>query len=99
EPTLMAERYSRRDFLIGVLACGTLTAGSLYLLPGGRSIPAIELTLVTGADDTGARDLLIEMWNRANPSATVRTIVVQGDTGDQRRAMVDLARSGRADIL
>jgi multiple sugar transport system substrate-binding protein len=95
----MAERYSRRDFLIGVLACGTLTAGSLYLLPGGRSIPAIELTLVTGADDTGARDLLIEMWNRANPSATVRTIVVQGDTGDQRRAMVDLARSGRADIL
>jgi multiple sugar transport system substrate-binding protein len=95
----MPERYSRRDFLIGALTCGTLTAGSLYLLPGGRSTPAIELTLVTGADDTGARELLVNMWNRANPTATVRTIVVQGDTGDQRREMVGLARSGQADIL
>lgn len=95
----MSERYSRRDFLIGALTSGTLTAGALYLLPGGRSTPAIELTLATGADDTGARELLIDMWNRANPNATVRPHTLRGDTGDQLREMDGLARSGQADIL
>ena len=95
----MSERYSRRDFLIGALTSGTLTAGALYLLPGGRSTPAIELTLATGADDTGARALLIDMWNRANPNATVQSHILRGDTGDQLREMDGLARSGQADIL
>lgn len=95
----MSERYSRRDFLIGALTSGTLTAGALYLLPGGRSTPAIELTLATGADNTGARQLLVDIWNMVNPTVTVRLHTVRGATGDQRGEMEDLAENGQADIV
>ncbi len=95
----MAERYTRRDFLVGVLACGTLTATATYLLPGGRARPTIELTLVTGTDSTGARELLVRTWNSLHPEVIVRLEPVDGETFDQRDRMLTRAQDGTADIV
>jgi len=95
----MDRRYSRRDFLAGVLATGTLSAAAMYFAPGGRPIPSVTLKLVTGVDPTGARDLLIEIWNRANPRKTLEREEVTGSTADQRAAMISRVTSGNADIL
>jgi len=100
----MHDRYSRRSFLTGVLACGTLSASAAYFLPGGRgATPAprnIELKLVTGADSTGARHRLIEKWNHENPSKIVKEHpAVIGGTGDERATMLSRAREREADIL
>jgi multiple sugar transport system substrate-binding protein len=92
-------RFSRRDFLAGALATGTLSAAATYLTPGGHAISSAEIRFVTGVDPTGARDLLVEMWNRANPKSTVRVNLVKGTTLDQRKAMVDLVNKGAADVL
>lgn len=95
----MSQEYSRRDFLTGVLVCGTLTAAGTYFLPGGKSLPHIELNLVTGTDPTGARKLLIDMWNRANPNTTVKLDSRGGPTADQRSQMLTEAKNGTADIV
>lgn len=96
----MAEHHSRRSFLSGVLACGTLSAGALYLLPGGRSPAPVTLRLVTGVDPTGARDLLIGMWNQVNPRSPVETIdPIASGSGDERVSMLSHAENGQADIL
>lgn len=95
----MPEPRSRRDFLTGVISCGTLTAGTAYLLPGGKSLPAVELNLVTAADPTGARHLLIDMWNQANPNTRVRVTDAGDATADQKRQMLTDARNGTADIV
>ncbi|MBU2669955.1 extracellular solute-binding protein [Actinoplanes bogorensis] len=76
----MAELYSRRSFLAGVLTAGTLSAGAGYVLT--RREP-VTLTLATGADPTGARNLLVTMWNQLNPDALIRTETVPSSTGDQ----------------
>ena len=91
--------YSRRDFLAGVLATGTLAAVGTYFSPGGRPAPSIRLRMVTGADPTGARDLLINTWNRANPNAQVETRVIEGSTFEQRSEMISAVKNGGADIL
>ncbi|RKR85847.1 carbohydrate ABC transporter substrate-binding protein (CUT1 family) [Micromonospora pisi] len=95
----MPDQYSRRSFLAGVLTCGTLSAGAIYLLPGGRSLPTIELRLTTGRDPTGARDLLIAMWERANPRTKVRLDIVSSGTLDERVQMLSRAQHGQADIV
>lgn len=95
----MAEEHSRREFLIGALFTGTMSAAAAYLTPGGRSVAPVTLNLVTGADPTGARALLIDMWNTVNPRTRVNPIVVVGDTFDQMRAMIGYAQSGAADII
>lgn len=95
----MPERYSRRSFFSGVLATGTFTAATFYLMPGGRRPPSVELTLATGADPTGARDLLISIWNRNNPQTTVRVETIAVGSGDERQIMLDKARQGAADLL
>lgn len=95
----MPGSYSRRDFLAGVLATGTLSAAATYFAPGGRTIPPVTLRLVTGVDPTGARDLLILMWNQANPHTTVTTVEVEGSSTDQRNAMASRVTSRDADIL
>jgi multiple sugar transport system substrate-binding protein len=92
-------RFSRRDFLIGVLFTGTVSAATTYFLPGGRSIPTVTLNFVTGADRTGARQLLVDIWNRANPATQIYSDVVEGSTTDQRRQMLERAQRGAADIL
>ena len=76
----MAELYSRRSFLAGVLTAGTLSAGAGYVLT--RREP-VELVLATGVDTTGARQLLTTMWNELNPDARIRTEQVNSSTGDQ----------------
>ncbi|MBO4206522.1 extracellular solute-binding protein [Micromonospora echinofusca] len=96
----MADHYSRRSFLSGVLACGTLSAGAVYLMPGGRSLPSVELRMVSGADPTGARDLLIDLWNRANPRTMIRLVnPITSGSGDERTSMLSKARAGEADIV
>jgi ABC-type glycerol-3-phosphate transport system substrate-binding protein len=93
------EQYSRRSFLTGVLACGTLSATAAYLLPGGRSAPAVELRLATGEDPTGGRNVLFDMWNRANPAVTARADTINSGTGDERAVMLSRAQAGEADIV
>jgi multiple sugar transport system substrate-binding protein len=95
----MTFEYSRRDFLAGVLATGTLAAVGTYFAPGGRPGPSITLRFVTGRDLTGARDLLVSQWNRANPRARVEVDELTGSTVDQRAAMISRVTSGNADIL
>jgi multiple sugar transport system substrate-binding protein len=95
----MSLEYSRRDFLAGVLATGTLAAVGTYFAPGGRPGPSITLRFVTGVDLTGARDLLISQWNRANPRARVQVDEVIGSSPDQTAAMISKVTSGNADIL
>lgn len=96
----MADHYSRRSFLSGVLACGTLSASAIYLLPGGRELPSVELRMVTGTDPTGARELLIDLWNRANPKTTIRLVnPITSGSGDERTNMLSSAQAGEADIL
>ncbi|WFE24827.1 extracellular solute-binding protein [Solwaraspora sp. WMMD791] len=95
----MPEQYSRRSFFSGVLATGTFTAATFYLMPGGRRPPSVELTLATGADPTGARDLLISIWNRNNPQTVVRVETIAVGSGDERQIMLEKARQGSADLL
>jgi multiple sugar transport system substrate-binding protein len=95
----MPDTPSRRAFLIGVLSSSALTAASIYFLPGGKPAPSVRLKLFTGADSTGGRELLFEMWNAANPDAQVDVNVVEGSTGDQKRQMIDAAANGTADLL
>ncbi|GAA1801684.1 ABC transporter substrate-binding protein [Luedemannella flava] len=95
----MSEKYSRRDFLTGVLISGTLSTAALSLFPGSRSPVHVELRLLSGVDPTGARQLLVDMWNRANPNTTVHLIGSEGATGDQRKQMETDARKGVVDIV
>src|SRR5690349_17635087 len=97
EAGALPERYSRRDFLTGVLVTGTLSTAALSLLPGSRSPANVELRLLTGVDPTGAHQLLVDMWNRANPNTTVHLINSEGGTGDQRKQMETDARNGVVD--
>jgi multiple sugar transport system substrate-binding protein len=82
-----------------VLACGTLSASAAYLLPGGRSRPAVELRIATGEDATGGRALLLDMWNRANPTITARSDTIASGTADERAVMLSRALAGEADIV
>lgn len=94
----MSEIRSRREFLTGVLACGTVTAAATYLLPGGN-LPTVELVLVSGRDSTGARRLLIDLWNQANPRTQVTLVPAGSRTSDEKRQMENAARNGDADIV
>ncbi len=76
----MTDLYSRRSFLAGVLAAGTLSTSAGFFLT--RRSP-VRLTLATGADPTGARDLLIGMWNTLHPDITVVAEVITSSTQDQ----------------
>jgi multiple sugar transport system substrate-binding protein len=87
----MPDHYSRRSFLAGVLAAGTLSTTAGYLF---TRKPSVTLTLVTGADPTGGRDLLIAMWNESNPDAEIEVEVVRSSTKDQ----YDKFTRKRADI-
>jgi multiple sugar transport system substrate-binding protein len=93
------EQYSRRSFLTGVLACGTLSASAAYLLPGGRTAGPVELRIATGEDNTGGRGVLLDMWNRANPRVTARVDTINSGTGDERAVMLSRAQAGEADII
>jgi multiple sugar transport system substrate-binding protein len=87
----MTDLYSRRSFLAGVLAAGTLSTTAGYALT--RRSP-VRLTLATGADPTGARDLLIDMWNELHPDITVVAEVISSSTQDQYAKFTET----RADI-
>lgn len=95
----MPEAYSRRSFLSGALATGTFTAVTIYLMPGGRRLPEVELRLASGTDPTGARDLLISMWNGANPQTIVRVDPIATGSGDEHQIMLEKAQKGEADLL
>ncbi|MGH3565042.1 MAG: extracellular solute-binding protein [Pseudonocardia sp.] len=98
-PRHRRREFTRRDFLAGALATGTLSAIGTYLTPGG-STPSVNIKFVTGSDSSGVRNLLVSMWNQANPRATVIVDEVGGEsTRDQRNAMISRAESGSADVL
>ncbi|GAA4599280.1 multiple sugar transport system substrate-binding protein [Actinoplanes octamycinicus] len=87
----MPDLYSRRSFIAGVLTAGMLSTAAGYLFT--RRTP-VTLTLVTGADSTGARDLLINLWNRFHPDVTIEVVEVNSSTADQYDKFV----STKADI-
>lgn len=96
----MGESYSRRDFLTGVLVCGTATAATLGLYSGSRPVSDVELRLATGRDPSGgARDLLIKLWNDTNAHTKVSPDIDEGQTGDQLTNMEAKARNGEVDIV
>ncbi len=96
---MVSESFTRRDFLAGVLATGTLSAAATYYAPGGRPPKSAPLRLMTGDDPTGGRQLLVNMWNQANPETNVIVETVSGSTLDQRQAMIGGALSGSIDVL
>lgn len=88
----MAELYSRRSFLAGVLTAGMLSTSAGYLLTRRESV---TLTLATGADPTGGRELLITTWNESNPHIRLEVTEVNSSTRDQ----FDKFDQTRADIF
>jgi multiple sugar transport system substrate-binding protein len=76
----MVELYSRRSFVAGALTAGTLSTAAGFLLT--RREP-VKLKLATGADPTGARQLLISMWNSLHPDIAIEVAEVNSSTGDQ----------------
>jgi len=88
----VAELYSRRSFLAGVLTAGMLSTSAGYLVTRRESI---TLTLATGADSTGGRELLITMWNKLNPDTQIVVQEVNSSTQDQ----FDKFNQTRADIF
>src|SRR4051812_40610116 len=97
----MTESYSRRSFLNGVLACGTLTAATTWLIPGGRahtgSTDTAHLTLATGP--SAGWDVLTDLWNRDHPQTDVTVKVIQGQTEDVSNTMYAMANSGQVDMV
>jgi multiple sugar transport system substrate-binding protein len=87
----MTELYSRRSFLAGVLTAGMLSTSAGYFLTRRESI---TLTLATGVDPTGGRELLVTMWNLLNPDTQIKPIEVNSSTRDQYDKFVET----RADI-
>jgi multiple sugar transport system substrate-binding protein len=88
----MTELYSRRSFLAGVLTAGMLSTSAGYFLTRRESV---TLTLATGADPTGGRELLITMWNEQNPQTRIVVKEVNSSTRDQ----FDKFNQTRADIF
>ncbi|GIF04383.1 extracellular solute-binding protein [Actinoplanes siamensis] len=76
----MPDLYSRRSFIAGALTAGMLSSTAGYLFT--RRAP-VTLTLVTGVDNTGGRNLLINLWNRFHPDVTVEVVTVNSSTQDQ----------------
>jgi multiple sugar transport system substrate-binding protein len=98
----MLDGYSRRDFLLGVLATGALSATATYYIPGGRGLPRtreIQLRLDTGSDETGAHKLLKDIWERGHPDIKIELVDLSRSTNDQKATMTGDAESGKADIL
>jgi multiple sugar transport system substrate-binding protein len=77
---LVAEFYSRRSFLAGVLTAGMLSTSAGFLVTRRESI---TLRLATGVDRTGGRELLITMWNQLNPDTQIIPQVINSSTQDQ----------------
>lgn len=95
----MANGYSRRDFLFGVLVTGTAATAATYFTPNGARSPSTTLQFLIGDDPTGGRDALIGMWQSANPSTRVETPPLSGSTIDQREALKNAITSNRADVI
>ena len=92
--------FSRRDFLAGALLTGTLSAVGTFLTPGGSTPPSVTVDFITGSEPSGALDLLVRMWNQANPRAVVNLVTAGGEsTKDQRDAMINRIEKGTADVL
>ncbi|MDI6098152.1 ABC transporter-binding protein [Actinoplanes sp. NEAU-A12] len=88
----MAELYSRRSFMVGVLSAGLLSSAAGYLLT--RREP-VTLTLATGTEPTGGgRNLLINLWNNLNPDIRIVPRLVNSTTQDQYAGFTE----GGADI-
>jgi len=98
----MVETYSRRSFLSGVLACGTLTAATTWFIPGGRPetdpTKKVVLRLATN-DSAGTWNVLTQFWNEQHPEVEVKVTERSGQTDDVNSAMYDQVKSRQADIV
>lgn len=90
-------KYSRRAFLAGVLATGTLTAAAVSQVPGGVATPTVRLRYTTATDSTGAHHFLVNTWNYAHPDTPIDLHEVGGSTNDQQREMA--REASIADVL
>lgn len=101
----MPDQVSRRSFVTGVLACGTVSAAATYFAEGGRGVPdppaatTITLRLASGADESGARQHLTELWNGTHPKIQVTADNISTGSRDERDRMADNIRAGEVDIV
>lgn len=99
-PSDSSRKFSRRDFLTGVLVTGTLSATGTSLTPGGSTPRSVNIKFATGPDVSGVIAILVSMWNEAHPQATVIIDEVGGEsTRDQRNAIISRIEDGNADVL
>jgi len=90
-------RPGRVGFLAGVLAGGVLTAlvGALPLssaAPGPEGVDGDPLVILSGVDDGGQRQELIDQWNASGDGPRAEIISVGGGTDAERTAMVSAAK-------
>ncbi|MFI5843968.1 hypothetical protein ACIA8K_30155 [Catenuloplanes sp. NPDC051500] len=93
----LAHQYSRRSFLTGVAVTGIGSAWAGNLLGGERS--DAPLRVACGEDRSGARGLLIDMWNARNRRFPATIVPVAGSAQDQLDAMRGHADAGTVDLL
>jgi multiple sugar transport system substrate-binding protein len=93
----LAHQHSRRSFLIGVGVTGIGSAWAGRLFEGDRS--DAPLRVACGEDRSGARDLLIQMWNARNRRFPATIVKVDGSTQEQLNTMRQHAKDGTADLL
>jgi multiple sugar transport system substrate-binding protein len=90
-------RYSRRSFLAGVAVTGIGSAWAGNMLDGRwRDVP---LRVACGEDRSGARKVLMDMWNAHSPGAQATIVPVKGSAKDQLRGLREHAEDGTADLL
>ena len=90
--------YSRRSFLAGVIACGTISAAASYAITG-RPAGRVDLRLASGDDRTGARNLVIDAFNAQSDSTRVVLRSLTSETSDQKKTMRGWAETGQVDIV
>ena len=77
----MADLYSRRSFIAGVLTAGVASTSASFLLTRREQV---VLTLATGAEPTGGgRELLTTLWNQQNPDIRIAVNEINSSTQDQ----------------
>lgn len=77
----------------GLAACGSDSGNG----SGGKAGDALTgtgpITLATGKDTTGTLNAILDTWNKAHPSETVKLVELPADADQQRQQMVQNAQT------
>ncbi|BEL06695.1 ABC transporter substrate-binding protein [Actinoplanes sichuanensis] len=102
----MINAVGRRTWLLlgAGLAAGVLLGATVPALLRSSADTSAELVIVSGVEDGegGARQTLIDLWNRMHPDRRARIELVSGSADEQHDAMVRYAKGEeqvKADIL